>query len=125
MRARSRLAQSPCAGQLCALVSSSPAISLPYPHPPTPSPTGKGLGIRSVFVTPIRVFGMLLVVEWAAAAHHRNRLKVLDGRRRTGGPFQREGVPRVIRYGARLGHRPEEVDEEQQRAHRNREGANR
>src|SRR6185369_15416277 len=48
------------------------------------------------FVFPVRIVRMLQVPERTAASHHGKLFKVIAGRRRRGGPFQRPGVPRIV-----------------------------
>src|SRR5258708_33614647 len=98
---------------------------LPNPNlPPTLALLHDGLTTRpsklgrALLIPPVRVVRVFQVPQRATAVHGRNHFKVVRGRRRRRGPFQRPGVPRVITRQPASAQRGEKVVHEDNEARR-------
>src|SRR6266571_4358186 len=68
---------------------------IPSSHPDRSHPYGLGDSLVSCSL-PVGLFRVLLIVEWAAAAHYRNGQEIVFLGWRRGIPFQRECIPGII-----------------------------
>src|SRR5690349_21044567 len=72
------------------------------------------IALSSLLVSPVRILRMFEVPKRPAASDRGNQCEIIGGRRRSSGPLERPGIPRVAPCTLALEVRPQQVANEGQ-----------